>query len=257
MTSIRSNSLDQIKIPGWQWQIFLDYATKVLSEFELEPYPVPRQFLEAEGKAGSKSKPFKVQTATWACKTSKLRQVRIACVEAGLSASVMNLLINPLPVFELPFFGVDFVRLPSGYLLALDLQPVLKSDYLHRQLVWESLEPLYQKWKEFLPSGGPIPLEAEQFFSSGFLWTRLPLGEDTDHFINDVIFSAYKDYFDLYLDLVRKADTVSEERSILLLEGQRKYITYRSDKDPARGMLSRFYGKEWTEIYLKEVLFDL
>jgi len=32
-----------------------------------------------------------------------------------------------------------------------------------------------------------------------------------------------------------------------LKEGQLRYLDYRAEKDPARGMLTRFYGEEWTE----------
>ena len=66
---------------------------------------------------------------------------------------------------------------------------------------------------------------------------------------------AYLDYLNLYLDLVRKAQTVSSKRSLLIGNGQKSYINYRAEKDPARGMLSRFYGKEWTEAYIHKVLF--
>jgi phycoerythrobilin:ferredoxin oxidoreductase len=34
-------------------------------------------------------------------------------------------------------------------------------------------------------------------------------------------------------------------------------VAYRAEKDPARGMLTRFHGAEWTEAYIHGVLFDL
>ena len=34
-------------------------------------------------------------------------------------------------------------------------------------------------------------------------------------------------------------------------------MNYRAKKDPARGMLESFYGKDWTEEYINKVLFDL
>ena len=38
---------------------------------------------------------------------------------------------------------------------------------------------------------------------------------------------------------------------------QLSYIRYRAEKDPARGMLTRYYGAEWTEEYIHGFLFDL
>ena len=56
---------------------------------------------------------------------------------------------------------------------------------------------------------------------------------------------------------MQEAEEVSQERSAELLAGQKRYTTYRAEKDPARGMLTRFHGSEWTEEYIHGVLFDL
>ncbi|CCQ68931.1 Phycoerythrobilin:ferredoxin oxidoreductase PebB [Crocosphaera watsonii WH 0402] len=42
-----------------------------------------------------------------------------------------------------------------------------------------------------------------------------------------------------------------------ILQAQRRYIAYRADKDPARGMFTRLYGQAWTEEYIHGFLFDL
>ena len=253
----RITSTDPIEIPGWSWQPFLDDAIQALQAFEITPYPVEKDFLLKEGITGSKSKPIPVTTATWACKTEKFRQVRAACVSAGASASVLNFVINPLPDFDLPFFGGDLVTLPSGHLLALDLQPACKSDEAHTAHVWNRLIPRFENWRTRLPGGGPIPEEAQPFFSPGFLWTRLPLGDEGEQLIESVVRPAFNDYLSLYLELASEAQPVSTTRREDLLAGQKRYTEYRAEKDPARGMLTRFYGSEWTEDYIHKVLFDL
>jgi phycoerythrobilin:ferredoxin oxidoreductase len=257
MSLTRRDSTDPVNIPGWSWQPFLDDAVRALQAVGVEPYPVDQDFLHKEDFTGSKAKPVKVTTATWACKTDKFRQVRAACVSGGASASVLNFVINPQPRFDLPFFGGDLVTLPSGHLLALDLQPANKTDHAHTQPVWDRLMPLYDHWKAKLPDGGPIPDEAQPFFSPGFLWTRLPLGDEGDALIETVVRPAFNDYLNLYLDLAAKAEPVQDSRRDELLAGQKRYTDYRAEKDPARGMLTRFYGSEWTEAYIHNVLFDL
>jgi len=253
----RITSTDPIEIPGWSWQPFLDDAIQALQACDITPYPVEDDFLLKEGVTGSKSKPTPVTTATWACKTEKFRQVRAACVSAGASASVLNFVINPLPDFDLPFFGGDLVTLPSGHLLALDLQPACKSDEAHTAHVWNRLIPRFENWRTRLPGGGPIPEEAQPFFSPGFLWTRLPLGDEGEQLIESVVRPAFNDYLSLYLELASEAQPVSTTRREDLLAGQKRYTEYRAEKDPARGMLTRFYGSEWTEDYIHKVLFDL
>jgi phycoerythrobilin:ferredoxin oxidoreductase len=254
---MRSSSLDPVVLPGWRWQPFLDQAVAAFAAFRPQPYPVPESFLWRFDRGGSAARPFEVTTATWACKTTKLRQVRAACVEGGDAASVLNFVANPSCEFDLPFFGADLVTLPNGHLLALDLQPALKTDPQHTEAVWQKLLPLHQQWSELLPSGGPIPSEAEPFFSPGFLWTRIPLGPEGDKLIENAVMPAFNSYLSLYLDLVDKAISVNKERADELLAGQLRYCKYRALKDPARGMLSRFHGTEWTESYIHDVLFDL
>ncbi|EAQ73529.1 phycoerythrobilin:ferredoxin oxidoreductase, partial [Synechococcus sp. WH 5701] len=95
------------------------------------------------------------------------------------------------------------------------------------------------------------------FFSPGFLWTRLPLGDEGDQLIESVVRPAFNDYLRLYLELAEAAKPVTDDRRDHLLAGQRRYTDYRAEKDPARGMLTRFYGSEWTENYIHTVLFDL
>ncbi len=254
---MRNSSLDPVDISKWRWSLFLDDAISFLSPLNPIEYKIPIAFLSKTAVIGSKSKPVDVTTHTWACRTTKLRQVRAACVEAGTSASVFNFLISPFHYYDLPFFGADFVTLPSGHLIALDLQPVLQLDTHHTQLVWERLREFYEKWKSFLPHGGDIPEEARKFFSPCFLWTRIPLGVEGDQLIEDVIRPAFRDYLELYLDLVNHANAVNHDRAFELLSGQSLYIKYRAYKDPARAMLTRFYGREWTEAYIHDVLFDL
>ena len=180
MTAPQSCSLDLVRIPGWRWQPFLDHAVEMLQALEPAAYPVPEQFLQRTGSTGSKAQPVVVQTATWACQTNKLRQVRAACVEAGPAASVLNLVINPHCRFDLPFFGADLVTLPSGHLLALDLQPVDRSDSLHTQPVWIACFQFLTAGNLTYPMAGPFLLRRNLTFHLHFsgpvyLWEQPPM----------------------------------------------------------------------------------
>ncbi len=104
MNTFRENSLDSINLTGWRWEPFLDYVIKSLGQSQLESYPINSNFLQHQEVFGSKSKKEKASTQTWAAKTTKFRQIRAACVEAGSAASVLNLVINPMYTFDLPFF---------------------------------------------------------------------------------------------------------------------------------------------------------
>ena len=257
MKSNRNNSLEPISLCNWRWSYFLDETIKRFSIFQTRPYPIENDFLFRESCFGSSSNPKKVVLETWGLKTEKIRQARCACLQAGEITSVMNLVISPINNYDLPFFGADFVTLPNGHLIALDLQPALKDDRNHTQHVWNKLKPIHIKWQSKLPLGGDIPYEARQYFSPAFLWSRIPLGEEGDKLISQIIKPAFDEYLNCFLNLVRDAKMISKERSFQLLKGQKKYMHYRAEKDPARGMLRGFFGEKWTESYINNILFDL
>ena len=77
---------------------------------------------------------------------------------------------------------------------------------IHTEFVWTRLMPFYEYWQSLLPFGGPIPKEAEPFFSPGFLWTRLPLGNESDRLISKVIRPAFGEYLSLYIDLIKNSN---------------------------------------------------
>ena len=255
------NSLINIKdssfTSDWRWSNFLSYTESAFSGIDLHPYSIPSKFSKNESYIGSNSRKVKVKLYTIGFQSKQIRQARIACIDGAYNTSVMNFVISPFSKFNAPFFGADFVTLPNGHLIAIDLQPVLKSDLAHTTKVWERLKPIYNKWSNLLPGGGPIPNSAKQYFSAGFLWTRIPLGAEGDQLIFNVLAPAYKDYLSLYLDILGDAEEVDSNYSLELLKGQKEYMNYRSEKDPARGMLTRFFGKDWTESYISKVLFNL
>ena len=257
MKSNRNNSLDPISICNWRWTSFLDETIKAFSILKPRPYPIDSDFLSKESIVGSSSNPKSVVLETWGFKTEKIRQARCACLQAGENTSVMNLVISPFNNYELPFFGADFVTLPNGYLIALDLQPVLKDDMIHSKYFIGKLESIYSYWQSKLPSGGDIPSEARQYFSPDFLWSRIPIGKEGDQLISEIVKPAFDDYLNFFMDLLSNSKMISQERSLKLLNGQKRYMRYRAEKDPARGMLRGFFGKLWTERYINNILFDL
>jgi phycoerythrobilin:ferredoxin oxidoreductase len=189
----------------------------------------------------------------------------------------------------LPIFGADIVSLPGNrHLVALDFQPVLppRDDDAGGEgpstlIIPERysrfddrLRALHSKYQGGatppLPWGGDIPGEAARFFSPHALWTRLG-GAGAADAVGTVVWEAYREYVDLYLELMR---AVQDDVDSGILEippapaggreadagnpvwrGQADYLEYRRANDPARPMLRRLYGTEWSERVIGDVLF--
>ncbi|GAB5030837.1 phycoerythrobilin:ferredoxin oxidoreductase [Nannochloropsis oceanica] len=185
----------------------------------------------------------------------RIRQARAAVLSTvpAVPPNVLNFVVFPEPELELPVFGADFVALPGGHLIVLDFQPMSSSSL---RVAEDALKEVHFKYKALLPPiGGEIPEAARSFFSPYFLFVR---AED-DGLVQTVVFEAFRAYFSIYLDLVEQARPVpveEEGRRKEMIEGHKRYATYRAVNDPARGMLTRMYGEEWTERLIYEVLFD-
>ena len=237
------------------YQPFLDYAIATLQErLELSPYPIPEGFERKEGVMGKGKRQENVLTTSHAFKSKKLRQIRAAHVQGGNSLQVLNFVIFPELNYDLPFFGGDLVTLPGGHLIAIDMQPLFRDDPAYQAKYAEPIMPIFEKHRANLEWGGDFPEEAQQFFSPAFLWTR---PQETE-VVQTQVFEAFCDYLQAYLNFVDQAEEITDSKQLDdILQAQKRYLNYRAEKDPARGMFTRLYGTEWTEEYIHGFLFDL
>ena len=127
-------------------------------------------------------------------------------------------------------------------------------DQAYQKQYTEPILPLFQSHQQHLPWGGDFPEDAKPFFSPAFLWTR---PQETE-VVETRVFQAFKDYLQAYLNFVEQATPITDSQGLEdILQAQRRYIGYRAEKDPARGMFTRLYGEAWTEEYIHGFLFDL
>lgn len=164
---------------------------------------------------------------------------------------VLNLVIFPSSSTNLPVWGADFVSLPGNkHLLLLDAQPMtMNVSYTH---YWDDWYKSHEV-ETLFPWGGDMPEPVQRYVSSCALWTRFGKDDTPLDAIQGPLFEATKKHLEIYLDVVKSAsDKASDEHA---LEGQKGYVNYRRNNDPAQPMLKSLYGEEWTERVLSAVLF--
>ncbi|AKG22174.1 phycoerythrobilin:ferredoxin oxidoreductase [Calothrix sp. 336/3] len=237
------------------YQPFLDYAIALLhARLDLQAYPIPPGFESKQATVGKGKHQEEVLTTSYAYQSPKLRQIRAAHVQGGSSLQVLNFVIFPHLNYDLPFFGADLVTLPGGHLIALDMQPLFRDDSEYQRKYTQPILPIFEQYQQHLPWGGDFPAEAQPFFSPAFLWTR---PQETE-VVETHVFAAFQAYLQAYLDFVDHAEPITDsQQKTDIQQAQLRYLRYRAEKDPARGMFNRFYGTEWTEEYIHGFLFDL
>ena len=69
------------------------------------------------------------------------------------------------------------------------------------------------------------------------------------------VFSSFLKCYWVNLDLSKANENYINSKEVSLLHID--YDKYSAEKDPAHGLFSGFFGKEWSDKYMKEFLFPL
>ena len=241
--------------PDWRWYIFLKYLTNNLTKYNCLEKKIPSEYSYKDSTYGSKKTKKNVNLYTWGVTHKKRIQLaRAVCINSP-NYSVLNFLIIPNTIYNIPFFGVDFVSLPNSHLLVLDFQPSLKIQNQYSNELLEKLIKLKTRCHLSLPLAEKMPEDVSRFFSPGVIWSKLPKEERSDFLIANQLYTSIKEYLNLYLKILFASKEANIDLQEELKNGQNNYLQYRKDNDPARPMLSSLFGKEFTESLIKEVLF--
>jgi phycoerythrobilin:ferredoxin oxidoreductase len=239
----------------WRWHNFLKYLINNLNKHKCLEKKIPSEYSHKNSTYGSKKLQKNVNLSTWGVTHKKRIQfARAVCINSP-NYSVLNFLIIPNTIYNVPFFGVDFVSLPNSHLLVLDFQPSLEIQKQYDNELLEKLIKLKTQCHSSLPLAENMSADVAKFFSPGVIWSKLPKEERSDFLIANQLYNSFKDYLGLYLKILFESKEANMDLQKELINGQNNYLKYRRDNDPARPMLSSLFGKEFTESLIQEVLF--
>ena len=106
---------------------------------------------------------------------------------------------------------MDFVSLPNSYLLVLDFQPSLKIQNQYNNQLLEKLIKLKNHCHSSLPLAEEMSADVARFFSPGAIWSKLPKEERSDFLIANQLYTSFKEYLDLYLEILFESKEVNIE----------------------------------------------
>ena len=137
----------------------------------------------------------------------------------------------------------------------LEIFKILKIENQYDNKLLEKLIKLKNHCHSSLPLAEKMSSDVSRFFSPGVIWSKLPKEEKSDFLIANQLYSSFKEYLNLYLEILFESKEADMYLQKELINSQNNYLKYRRDNDPARPMLSSLFGKEFTESLIKEVLF--
>lgn len=239
-----------MEVSGFSYQKFVHFALdETRRRTHLVSSPLKDNFISSIPMDG------KTQLQILSFEAPKIRLLRSMCVEGNQTMKVLDFAAFPKPEFDLPIFCANFFTMAGMNIVVLDLNPlhdvISRRDY--KEKYYKSLMPLGLKYAELLPWGGKITSESLRFFSPIVIWTKFCASE----YNYEVLYSAFKDYYKAWLDLMDLAGEEASDNQILHnCEAQHRYLAWRAEKDPGHGVLKKLIGEANAKDLVKNFLFN-
>ena len=189
---------------------------------------------------------------SWLWQVPGFRRWRVTRLNAGDSLQVLNSVAYPDYQFDHPLMGIDLLWFGARQKLVavLDFQPLIQdADYLDRHL--GGLKQLNQQFPDLNGKETMRSFDPNQYFSSWLLFCRG--GEDQAQTSLPPAFSAFLTAYWSLHDKAEQDNSTMGPDQVKQLQDQ--YDIYSAERDPAHGLFTSHFGKEWSDRFLHEFLF--
>ncbi len=224
---------------------FLDELHESIRARGGKPAAVPQGLDECRSAKGSVIR-------SWLWDVPGFRRWRVSRMDAGDSLQVLNSVAYPDFSNEQPLMGVDLLWFGGRQKLVavLDFQPLQQDKaYLEHQL--QDLRALHQRFPELSGEETMRSFDPNQYFSPWLLFCRGGAEEATRS-----LPQAFSAFLSSYWDLTeRSSSAVSSLEPAEVEQLQIAYDRYSAERDPAHGLFTSHFGKEWSDRFLHEFLF--
>jgi 15,16-dihydrobiliverdin:ferredoxin oxidoreductase len=231
------------------YQPFLEHLEKSLfDKFDLQKREIPAELEMNVSDRGRNPATIR----SWCYQCPQLRKIRYTYIDAGESAQIFNSVIYPSHHYDLPLLGIDFLSFGKiKNLIVLDFQPLFQDKAYQKKYIYP-LKALHDRYPDLAQDLEMKFYDANQYFSKYLLFAKTDAETVTTR-----VFSAFKDYLNLYWQLLDRAEPLKESQDIdRIVRAQKDYDQYSADRDPASGLFSSYFGHAWAEKFLYEFLFE-
>ena len=189
---------------------------------------------------------------SWLWKVPGFRRWRVTRLDAGERLQVLNSVAYPEYNYDHPLMGVDLLWFGARQKLVavLDFQPLVQNkDYLDRH--FQGLIALNKRFPDLNGEETMRSFDPNQYFSPWLLFCRGGAEQAVQSLPQ--AFSAFlKAYWLLHDEAASTTSTILPKDVEIL---QKQYDVYSAERDPAHGLFTSHFGKEWSDRFLHEFLF--
>ena len=189
---------------------------------------------------------------SWLWDVPGFRRWRVTRLDAGDSLQVLNSVAYPADNLDHPLLGIDLLWFGARQKLVavLDFQP-LSQDPAYFKRHYNGLKALHQQFPDLSGEETMRSFDPNQYFSPWLLFCRG--GADQAESSLPQAFTPFlASYWQLH-DEALQSNSAIESSDVIEL--QKAYDVYSAERDPAHGLFTSHYGKEWSDRFLHEFLF--
>jgi 15,16-dihydrobiliverdin:ferredoxin oxidoreductase len=244
-------SLDEdalLFMPFWNWQ--MEFMKENLTNLRALPCENADgvDFLYEENVA----KKARIVSLCYA--SDEYRKIRLTYYDAGNNCQVFNSVWYPSPQFNLPILGVDILSFNKKKFLGIvDFQPIHSQESKHALPYEARIKNIKDNYDSLKGRMSSKFYDETQFFSQQMLFARF----EDEKTISSELFPAFKEYAAEHLKLIQECPYSPYSEMSMVLERQKAYDTYSAERDPAVGLFSSMFGKQWADSFVYNFLFSL
>lgn len=189
---------------------------------------------------------------SWLWQVPGFRRWRVTRLDAGDSLQVLNSVAYPDFDLDHPLMGIDLLWFGARQKLVavLDFQPLVQDqDYLDRH--FDGLKDLNARFPDLNGEETMRSFDPNQYFSSWLLFCRGG-SEQADTSLPKAFSAFLNAYWSLHDEASKESSSIAPEDVERL---QNAYDVYSAERDPAHGLFTSHFGKDWSNRFLHEFLF--
>ncbi len=189
---------------------------------------------------------------SWLWKVHGFRRWRVTRLDAGDSLQVLNSVAYPEYSNEQPIMGIDLLwfGIRRKLVAVMDFQPLLQ-DPIYFERYFHGLRDLRTRFPTFGNKEIMRAFDPNQYFSPWLLFCRGGLEEAETNL--PIVFGAFLDSYWKLLNMRSESAPCIAYEEVRQL--QIAYDIYNAERDPAHALFTSYFGKEWSDRFLKEFLF--
>ena len=260
-TTTTSGTSTTLFMPFWEWQV--DYMQTHLTNLRV----LPEQWWSYQDRTTNNQK-HRIHTLT--CTSEEYKYIRLTALDAGSRTQVFTSVWYPDPAYpELPILGCDLLQFgQKRHVCICDFQPLNGTNTDSELSSWHGeLDVIRNQYPSLQqPMSTRFYNPDDGFFSKQLLLAKhMDDASKDEHrsssggaqkLIHDDFFTAWQHYVQTHVKMVQSTPRQPQQATDTL-QKHAAYDQYSASRDPAHGMLASYFGQEFADEYVYQVLFPL